>query len=277
MSIIRRRGLLAGAGLASFMPGASAQAARERPQSLLIAGAPAIRDLITALGDAFREAHPGVTLHFEACTNATALLAVRNGATDLAAITSDLPADTVDERWHAWLVARNGVQVIAHPGIAAGGAALQPLAPLVVGRLISGAIVTWRELGGADLKVRPVLYLPGTPERYRTDAVLPGRPTAASSARVVGNAADMVAAVLATPGAMGLLGFGDAPGGTVALPCQDVAMDRTSLLSGRYPLTGSALLVSFGREPPLVQAFVQFARGPAGQAIAGRPPFVRIR
>lgn len=270
---MKRRSILWGLGAAGLAAPARAQGAGDRvSETLLIAGSPAIRDLIAAIGEGFRGGNPRVSTYFETGEAAAALLAAQRGAIDMVASTSDLANEVTDERWHAYLFARSAVLAVCHPGVQPG--------PLTVGqmrRLASGEIANWREVRGPDLPVRVVHYAAGTPERRRLDEVLLGAAPVRAAVRQVGNATDMVAAVTAEPGSLGFLGPADPLGGTVVLPCGGVAMTRTTVLSGRYPLTASLFLITFGTSSRVGQAFIDYARGPAGQSIVAQKKFVRVR
>ena len=262
---MKRRTLLA---LAGTLPAAPALAMPSR--TLLIAGSPAIAGLMTALGEAFRAIRPDVSIWFEPGGNASAMAAAQNGATDLAALSADLPGHVTDSRWHANLFARTALRPIVHPSVG-----LDSIGRAALRRLAIGSVTSWRELGGPDLPIRPVLYQPATMLRRQLDDVLPG--VAAARTTSVGNAADMVAAVMAEPGSLGFIGPGDPQGSVRPLACDGVPMSRTTILSGRYPLTLSAFLVVFGRGSDIAEAFISFVRGPSGQRLIAQKQFIRVR
>ncbi len=262
---MKRRALLA---LASALPAAPALA--RLSHTLLVAGSPAVADLMTALGEAFRAVRPDVSIWFEPGGNASAMAAAQNGATDLAALSTDLPGHITDGRWHAHLFARTGLRPVIHPSVG-----LETVGATALRNLALGRVANWQEIGGPDLPVRPVLFQPMTMQRRQLDDLLPGVATARTA--TAGNAADMAAAVMAAPGGIGFLGPDDPPGGTRPLACDGVPMTRATLLSGRYPLTLSAFLVVFGRASDLGEAFIAFARGPAGQRLIAQKRFIRVR
>jgi phosphate transport system substrate-binding protein len=81
----------------------------------------------------------------------------------------------------------------------------------------------------------------------------------------VATAADVIAAVKATPTAIGYVTLHKMSPGVKALRVSGVEMTKLTMLSGRYPLSRSFYLAVHVKAPALAERFIAFTRSQTGQ------------
>lgn len=149
-------------------------------------------------------------------------------------------------------------------------------------QIYSGEIRNWRELGGADLPIRPLHRDTQSGTRATFDAEVFGgsHPTAAGIYEVSGNA-ETRELVLRRPGAIGYLPYADAAGvGKVAIKAGNLAAvvpDRGIIATEDFPLTRRLYLYKNpGRYKPHVDEFFHFAESEQGQELVAKTGFINL-
>jgi len=95
--------------------------------------------------------------------------------------------------------------------------------------------------------------------------------------RQVGSHQEMLDAVKSSPGAIGFVSLREIQPGVKVATIDGVAIDRLTILSGRYPLSRSFYLVLYGDSTPAAEKLVAFALSDAGQAIFAEDGLVPLR
>ena len=234
-------------------------------EPLLIAGSGTMGELNTALATAFVKANPHVDVVVERGGSLSALIALKRGSVDVAAMSRDL-RDVDDQKdVRNYLVARNAVAVVVHAK-----SPLRNLSSAQLRAVFDGTLRHWGALGGPNLPLQVVTRKRGTPARqFVEEAVLGGGEIAAGTLEM--DTPEMVVqAVQSNPAAVGFLLRKDLQGASQLrlLDVDGVPATRETILSGRYPLTQSLYYVVMGGPDTLAQRFVAFACGAQGQAIA---------
>jgi phosphate transport system substrate-binding protein len=98
------------------------------------------------------------------------------------------------------------------------------------------------------------------------DIVLGGEEPA-HGAKVAEKAEDLLRELNANANAVSFVTFHRATADLRALAINGVEMNRTTMLSGRYPLTRSFYLAVYMKPSPLAERFVEFALSREGQAL----------
>lgn len=160
-----------------------------------------------------------------------------------------------------------------------------PISQLTIaqlGRIYSGEIRNWRELGGADLPIRPLHRdtQSGTRATFDAEVFGGGRPTAAGIYEVSGNA-ETRELVLRRPGAIGYLPYADAAGvRKVAIKAGNLAAvvpDRGIIATEDFPLTRRLYLYKNpGQYKPHVDKFLHFAESEQGQELVAETGFINL-
>lgn len=237
---------------------------RTSRRPLLIAGAQAMFAVNQSLAQAFAKTHPNIDVVVESGGSLSALIALKRGSIDVAAMNRDLKASEEEAGLKSYLVARNGVGIVVSPGI--------PLVSLhapQVQALLAGAVDNWAQVGGPNAAVQVVSRTRGSQGRqFVEDVILEGGDIAAHAVEV-DSARKLTQLVASSTHAIGYISLKDK---LTAVPVNYLHVDgveasRETLLSGRYPYTQSLVLVTLSGKDSTAQLFVDFVRSAAGQQV----------
>jgi phosphate transport system substrate-binding protein len=237
---------------------------RTSRRPLLIAGAHAMLALNQALAGAFSKVQPDTDVVVESGGALSALIALKRGSVDIAAMDRDLKASEEEVGQKSYLVARNGVGIVVHPDCR-----LFSLQSNQVRALLAGDLNNWAQVGGPHAAVQVVSRTRGsTGRQFVEDVILAGGDISATALQCE-SAQKLLQTVAATPYSIGFVSLKDQLG---TLPVTHLLVDgvdanRETLLSGRYPYTQSLYLVTMLAQKSAAQDFVDFVRSKAGQDI----------
>jgi len=231
-------------------------------ETLLIAGSSTMKLYIEPVVTAFAAKNPRASIVCEAGGAAAGAIALKREAIDVAMIGRDLYAEEDDDHLRDFLVARDGVAIVVSKENPIAGLTMNQLADIA-----SGAVKTWKEVGGSDGPIA-LIDRPPTSQLRKSfmDLVLQGEePTrAASTAK---GYEEMAQAIHGNARAIGYVSYHHASADLKVLPINGVEMSRATMLSGRYPLTRSFYLAVYMKPSALAESFVTFAMSKEGQAL----------
>lgn len=175
------------------------------------------------------------------------------------------------------VIGLDALVVAAHPD--------NPVSQLTIdqlGRIYSGKIRNWRELGGADLPIRPLHrdIESGTRATFDNEVFGGSRPAARGVREVSGNA-ETHRRVLNGPGAIGYLPYADAGGvKKVAIKAGNLAAvvpDRGIIATEDFPLTRRLYLYRRPEQSkPHLDEFLHFVESRQGQELVADTGFINL-
>jgi len=229
---------------------------------ITFAGSTTVQPLAARLGDAFRQRHPGVTLDIAAGGSVVGIQAVRDGTVDIGMASRSLkPEEAAGISQHQ--IAVDVIAVVTPVSNPVGGLSRQQLRDIYLGK-----IVNWREVGGPDQAIMVVVRGKNSGTRGAFDEiVLEKQEPAAPLLTEAVTAGDMAAMVLASPGAIGYVGFGNLEPDLKLLAIDGVLPSEATARDGSYRLVRPLLLLTGPLTQPLAQTFVEFALSDEGQQI----------
>lgn len=233
-------------------------AARADDASVHIMGSNSLLPAAQRVAEAYMTRHPDVIVVVRGGDSGPGLKALLDGTTDVAMISSAIPAATTKRAkalsvtLSARTVALDALVPIVHRDNEVSDLTVEQL-----GRLFGGAVSDWSALGVPAAAV--TLVSPpagsGTAAAWRA-AVLDGGVQTPKARQVA--SARMKAAVAADPSAIGYLGLGAVDGSVKAVAVDGVTAGRGTLLDGTYPLRREMALVTRDDASPAVMGFVAF-------------------
>jgi phosphate transport system substrate-binding protein len=249
--------------------------AAPRRQALLIGSAGSFQGVYKGWQEAYKTLARGVDCTIVAGASLQSLTALKRDSVDLAIMARDLSTEEDEAQTRSYLVARDYALMVVPSALGIGA-----LKSAQLRDILCGQVVDWSALGGPVMPIKVITLKAGTRERTFVETNLLDGHEITPGATVVASSQDMVAAVASQPGAFGYVmsdhaGVPDfvagkaqpAFGSLRALAIDDVPMTRATVLSGRYLLTRSFYLVAHGQPGRVAQGFIDFARGPQGQAL----------
>lgn len=260
-----------GAARAAVFPWSVRVKAERTP--LLIAGSRTMFDLNRALAAEFARTRPLVDVVVEKGGSLPALIALKRGALDVAAMERDLSVAEDDALTRNFLIARNDISIIVN-----GKSPVSSLSREQVRGLLTGAIVNWKQVGGHDAPVHVISRTRGSTSRQFVEDVVLGGGDITLNAREMESTKLLAERVAADPLAIGYTSLKDRQDmpGIAHIGVDGVIATRPSVLSGRYPYTQSLYLALYGDKHGVAAEFVAFARSPAGQKIVEQQRMVPV-
>lgn len=236
------------------------------------------------LVEAFMASHAGATLQVSGGGSGVGIAALINGTTDIAASSRPIKTSEVDKlkarfatTGYAYPIARDGLSVYLNTA--------NPVKELTLAQLrdiYTGRITNWKQVGGTDTTI--ILYSrensSGT-YTYFKDNVLLGKDFSPRAQTLQGTAA-VVNAVAKDANGIGYGGAAYGKGIRFAAVKKDekspgIVPTLESVRSGQYPI--SRFLYYYTRVKPSkeMKAFVDWATGPAGQAIVSKVGYFPVK
>jgi phosphate transport system substrate-binding protein len=231
-------------------------------ETLLIAGSSAMKLYLEPVVTAFAAKNPKASVVCEEGGATAGVIALKREAIDVAMIARDLYAEEDDDNLRDFLVARDGVAIVVSKENPVAGLTLKQL-----GDIASGAVTSWKGVGGADVPIT-LIDRPKKSQLRKSfmDLVLQGEePT--HTATIAKGYEEMAQMIKANPNAVGYVSYHYASADLKVLPIGGVEMNRATMLSGRYPLTRSFYLAVYMKPGSLAESFVSFTLSKEGQAL----------
>jgi phosphate transport system substrate-binding protein len=173
----------------------------------------------------------------------------------------------------AHVVAFDGLPILVHPGNPVKGLTLEQIRGIYTGQIVS-----WKEVGGPDVKIVKVSRdtNSGTYETFET-LVMNGKKIAAD-AEYVGSNGAVRQRVQSTPAAIGYAGLGFVDDTVKALEVNGIYPDPETVSAGIYPIARPLYMFTngFPKMGSSVYTFVTLHLTPEGQEIVERIGFVPV-
>ncbi len=269
---MRRRDLLTGLGVSAVTTPADAAGWRDRLFSrriarrpLLIAGSSAMVELNTALVTDFSMHHPDIDAVIEAGSSLSALIALKRGSIDVAAMDRDVSEVEDEKGLRNYLIARDGIDIIV-----SAQSPIRAITSAQVREIFEGIVGDWSEIGWPKGTISVVAPARGTPaRRFMEDNILDGGKILPSSATVE-TSAQLIETIAGNPNAVGFLLLNDRSisENVRLLPVDGIEASHATILSNRYPFTKSLYLALWNEDADSPgRLLVDFARGRRGREI----------
>lgn len=243
-------------------------------QTLLIAGNAALARYLEPLVKEFVARNPSASVVVEPGGSTAAVIALKRGAIDVAALSRLVGAQEDDAYLHDYQLCRDGMAIIVKAG--------NPVTSLTRQQLdgiFSGEILNWKQVGGPDLPITCYVRDPSTSLSRSFNELVLGGDDPFAGATVVKKSAELLERVAKDPGAIGFMSLRrqarDAKAGKEhaeisTLKIEGVEMNHLTMLSGRYPLSRAFYLAVYMKPPKLAEQFVQFALSKTGQELLAK-------
>ncbi|TAK99507.1 MAG: hypothetical protein EPO08_16280 [Rhodospirillaceae bacterium] len=245
---------------------------RTSRRPLLLAGSSAMFELNRALTVEFSKRYPHIDVVIEAGSSLSALIALKRGAIDVAAMDRDLTEGEDEKSLCNYLIARNAVDIVVNRE-----STISSLTSDQVRGLLTGEIVNWARVGGPNAAVQVVAGAHGTPARHFIEEEILAGGDLAVTTHVCDTPKQIIETVANDPRAIGCILFKDRQDGESVrhVLVNGVDASPATILSNRYPYTQSLYLAVMNDDPKSpARLFVDFTRSAAGQSIVDTHRFV---
>lgn len=233
--------------------------------ALVIAGNGPELNTFESLARAFEKANPRAYVDLVWDDSSKPLDLVKSGQAQIAITGADDPAFAT--RQIGW----DGIGILVHLSNYT-----KELTKQQVADIFSGAVKEWSDLGGPDTKIL-LINRPRNQnirDAFETQLGIAGK--IPDSAKIIGGDEKVVKTVVGTLPPLSAVAYISMSTGLSVvstgvavrlLPVDNVEPQAPTVRDGRYPLRRPILILSKKEPNPLIEAFVQFALSPPGQAI----------
>jgi phosphate transport system substrate-binding protein len=264
--------LTAGAGLLWFRRSGPAPAR----ETLLIAGNAVMIRYLDPVIKEFQARHPHTSVVAEPGGTTAAVIALKRGAIDLAAMSRLSSADEDDPYFRDVQIFRDALAVVVHPSNPLDNVTLKQLE-----LVYDGQETGWKALGGADTPIAAWARDKAnkTTARSFNELVLGGDDPFAGAHFATSSKA-ILEAVRGDPRAIGYVTLRhvlDGAAGLKTLQVEGVELNRRTILSGRYPLSRTFYLGVYLKPTPAAEEFLRFACSREGQEIFAKDGQLAVR
>lgn len=253
------------ASVSLFAAGCGMLQSKKEDNSLLIAGTKQFSYYSNKFEEIFTEQHKNTMIMIQPGDATPSILALRNGAIDLAITSRDLNENEDDKETKSYLIAKDALHIVVHPS--------NPVNDLTTSQLKSiftGAANNWKELGGSDLPIT-LISRDSASDVYGglVDLAMDGEDIV-SGAVTKNSGKEVVAAVAVDKQAIGFVATRDVDKQVKTLKINGVEAERRTIYSGRYPLARSIYFVVKAEPSALTRKFVDYFLSKEGQALLER-------
>lgn len=268
-------------------------------EKIVFRGSVAVKPIVDAAAKAFSASHAGVTVSSAGSTSDVSIQAVLAGEAQLGALVKDLSAEqrTKNPDLHTIPVAIDGLVLVVN--------AKNPVVGLTkrqVAEVFTGAIATWKAIGGADTPIQPVVRMKSFATsaffgasfelEYQesgegADKRMQHRPKGsaewgAAKALITDDHQKGLAKVITLADAITYAPYGIAQSmiakgaGLKLLALDGIAAAPATIQGGTYPITRPCLLLVKGEAQGALLDFVTFMTSAEGQKVVESCDYVPL-
>ena len=206
-----------------------------------------------ALGEAFMELNPDVTVGYSGTGSSAGITAALDGTADIGLASRDLKDSETGVE--AITVAKDGIAIIVNPQNPVSDLSIEQIA-----QLFTGEITNWSEVGGNDGTVVPIGREAGSGTRDGFESIT-GTEDACKYTNELTSTGEVIANVASNPNAIGYASLSAVDDTIKAITVGGVAATEETVLDGTYAIQRNFnFIINSDKElSEAAQAFVDFA------------------
>ena len=241
-----------------------------RPVRITLSGADSMQWLARALGNAYTQQNPNVTITVQASNSEVGLRAASEYSGTIGLVSRTIKPNELNQT-RAVVVARDGIAVIVNEK--------NPISAIQVSQVaqvFSGDILTWPTGPSAGKNILVVSREDGSGTRNAFEAMAMNQLRVTRTALIIPGEAALVDYIAQHPEAIGYASMGALTPQVRALAVDDVLLSPETVETQTYPFVRTLTFVVPLEPTPEIQSFVDFALSADGQSIVaqryGRAP-----
>jgi phosphate transport system substrate-binding protein len=244
------------------------------------AGSTTVEPLMVGFQEEYEKQHKNVSINVSAAGSGTAAPALRNGTAHIGMLSRELNASESDLR--PIVIAGDCVVIIVDKRAGVTNLSLEQLA-----KIYKGDYKNWKEVGGNDLAISPIIRESTSGTRTCIDEAMAGVLKVSvtdlsvnySKYSTQGSTGAMQTQVKNVQGSIGYVNLGNIPSldsATQVVSINGVMPSKTSALDGTYKVSRNLLLATIGEPTGEIKAFLDWILSPKGQKIVEKEGFVPV-
>lgn len=253
----------------ALMPCAGCRSGKQRTVNVI--GSTSVLPFAELLAQEFLKVRPDLSVQVQGLGSATGIQSTRDGTADIGMSSRSLTSEEA-QTLTPIVIARDGLVIVVHPSNPVRGLARQQIQ-----QIFSGQITNWKQVGGADMPIRPIMREEGSGTRDEFVKRVMGKNRIYRKALVQESNGSVKELVKGDPGAIGFMSLGLVGGELEILDVDGVRPTTQALVSGQYPLAREFLFVSKGKLSADAQAFVDYVLSGPSQELLEKEGLVRAK
>jgi phosphate transport system substrate-binding protein len=244
---------------------------------IVIMGSDSMLELTENLAEAYMKKNPGISIYVYGGGTSKGVNALINGKTDICTASRNLKPDeakTLAEYYGTiglfFLVAKDALSIYINPGNSVQDLTLEQL-----NDIFSCRIKNWKELGGADAEVIPVIRNPNSGTHYFFKEHILGGSEYCKDVVVESTTANVIEYVETNENAIGYGGMGF-KGDVINLKINGIEPSEKNAQNDTYPLTRYLHFFTSSTPKGAVKNFIDWVLSPDGQAIIKKSGYIPL-
>ena len=253
---------------------APAETTADLSGSISMVGSTSMEKLANALGEAFMEKYPDVTVTAEFVGSGAGVEAVTNGTADIGNSSRSLKDEEKAAGVVENVVAIDGIAVCVDPANEVANLTKEQLT-----NIYNGTVTNWKEVGGADEPIIVIGREAGSGTRGAFEELV-DLVDGCKYANELDSTGAVIAKVASTPGAIGYASLDALDDSVKALSLEGVEATAENIKAGNYFLSRPFVMATKGEiseQNDLVQAWFDFVLGDEGQQVASEVGLITVK
>jgi len=233
-------------------------ACKRQAESITVAGSTAFQPFAEKLAEQFMNATPGASITVQGGGSSVGIQSALSGAAQIGmADLVELPADAKNLK--QFLVARDGIVLIAHPKNKVTNLSLSQLRDI-----FNGKIKNWKSFGGDDKPITVVSREAGSGTRSSFEVIVKDI-TLINEAIIQDSNGTVRETIANDANAIGYISHGLVNDKIKALSIEGATCTNNEITSGKYPLVRPVFLLVKNEPAGTIKAFIDYILSKEGQ------------
>ena len=261
----------------TFVVAGNGNGGENNSSTVTVAGSTTVQPLMVEFQEEF-EKYSNMKLSVTGGGSGAGVETVKNGIAEIGMLSRDLKST---EAGHPTIIAKDGVVILVHTGANVSNLTLEQIA-----KIYSGEYTNWNQVGGANLKINPIIREEGSGTRDCLDTILatvPGFNTNAyNKYPTQSSTGSMLTQIQNVSGSIGYVNLGVLSSvdksKTAAVTVDGVEVTSENVINGTYEISRNLILITKDAQPSgEIQFFLNWILSEQGQKIVEDEGFVSIR
>lgn len=241
-------GLLAGCGApttggqaspsTSTSPSASPSTPAELSGVVNTNGSTSMEKVIGSLAESFMGSNGKITVNYDPTGSGTGITAVKDGTTDIGLASRDLKDEEKADGLVGTVLALDGIAIIINPANTVADLSIEQ-----IGKLFTGEITNWKDVGGPDLPVVAIGREAGSGTRDGFESITKTAEKCTYTQELT-STGDVITTVAGNPNAIGYASLASLKDSVKAVTVGGVAPSEATVLDGTYAVQRNFVLVT---------------------------------
>ena len=222
----------------SFAIAAMAGCGKAESKTVSTDGSTSMEQVIGALGEAFEEEHSGVTFTYNPTGSGSGITAVAEGRCDIGLSSRSLKDEEKAQGLTETVLALDGIAIIVNPENP-----VNDLDLATIGRIYTGEITNWKDIGGDDQEIVLIGREAGSGTRDGFESIT-GTEDACRYRQELTSTGDVITTVAGNPAAIGYASLAAVQDQVKALSVDGVVPTEDTVKDGSYVVQRPFVLVT---------------------------------